>query len=326
MSLLGIFGNAILPVLAIGAVGFLLGRLTGIEVGGLNTVAVYVLAPALVFHSIVTTGLTGETLLTVGLGVAAFTVTMTVVAEGIGRALGEREPLLSAFVLACVFSNSGNYGLPLSAFAFGTTGRSTAAIFMTAQSVLIYTLGAYVAARSSGEDGLAGARRVLTIPLVYAVLAAVAVRWLSLAPPEGGTVMSTVGMVGDAAIPIMLLILGVELANTDYGAALSRVGRPVAVKTFLAPVVGLGVALVLSTVGPLGLSFGDPAVARTFVLETSTPTAVTPLILLIEFGDDTAVGGVSAAEYVSTTVLVAAVVSVPVLTVLISLLRSGALL
>jgi predicted permease len=89
--------------------------------------------------------------------------------------------------------------------------------------------------------------------------------------------METVGLVGDAAIPLMLVILGIELARTDYAAALGSVGTATALKMAVAPVVGLGVSL--------ALGFGDETVARVFVLESATPAAVTPLILLIEFGD-----------------------------------------
>ncbi len=325
MALLDIFASAVLPVVAVAAVGFVLGRVAEVDTGGLNTVAVYVLTPALVFDSVATTSLPAGALATIAVGVVAFTLAMTALAEGVGRLLGDREPLLSAFVLACVFSNSGNYGIPLSEFAFGTAGRSTAAVFLTVQSVLMYTLGIYVAARSSGRAGLSGVRRVLAVPLVYAVVAALLARRFDLVPPAESTAMETVGMVGDAAIPVVLLILGIELADTDYGAALGNVARPVAVKTALAPLVGAGVALALAAGPPLP-GFGEPAVARTFVLETATPTAVTPLILLVEFGDETTIGGVSAAEYVGTAVLVSTLVSVPVLTVLISLLRDGLVL
>lgn len=322
MALLDIFGTAILPVVAVAAVGFLLARVRDVRADGLNAVTVYVLAPALVFHSIATTPLVAETLLWVALGVAAFTVAMVVVAELLGRALGEREPLLSAFVLAAAFSNSGNYGLPLSEFAFGATGRSTAAIFLTAQGVLLYTLGAYVAARSSGDAGRSGLRRVLSVPLVYAAVGALVLRWIDLVPPQSSAVMATVGSVGDAAIPVMLLVLGVELANTDYAAAVSSVTRPVAVKMAVAPVVGVGVALAVTALG----GFEDPVVARTFVLETATPTAVTPLVLVVEFGDDATIGGVSATQYVGTAIFVSTLVSVPVLTAVIALLQAGLIL
>ncbi|MFB6154975.1 MAG: AEC family transporter [Haloferacaceae archaeon] len=316
MSLLSIFGTAILPIVAIAAVGFVLGRQTDVDPDPLNTVTVYVFAPALVFHSLSTTTLSSGTLVRVTVGVVAYAAVMLVLTEALGRLLGSEEPLLSAVVLVATFSNAGNYGIPLSEFAFGAVGRSTAVLYLAGQAVLMYTVGVYVASRSGGTRGFAGVRRVLTLPLLYAVLAALLVRWLGVVPPAGGNAMQTVKLVGDAAIPVMLVILGIQLARTDYGAALSRVGPPTVLKMAVAPAVAVGIALLLD--------FGNATVARTFVLESSMPSAVTPLILLMEFSD-VDVGGISVPEYVSTVVLVTTLSSIPVLTVLIALLDSGAL-
>ncbi len=73
MSLLSALTSAILPVLSVAAVGFLLGTVCGIEVEALGTVTIYILTPALVFHSLTTTSLGGKTALTPAAGVAAFT-------------------------------------------------------------------------------------------------------------------------------------------------------------------------------------------------------------------------------------------------------------
>lgn len=315
MSLLSIFATAILPIVALAGIGFLLGRVKTVDPGPLNTIVVYVLAPALVFHSLATTTLGGGTLVRVVGGVAVYTIAMVLVAETVGRLFGTDDPLLSALVLVSAFPNSGNYGLPVSEFAFGETGRSTAVLFLTAQGVLIYTVGVYIASRSGGSGGLAGLKRAVKIPLVYAVIAALAVRYLGLVPPEGSAALSTLKLVGDSSIPVMLLILGLQLAQTDYGAALRRAGTANVLKMVVAPVVGIGVAL--------AMGFENPTVAKTFALESAMPAAVTPLILVAEFAGGERVGGVEVAEYVSTVVLTTTLVSVPLLTVFIALLDAG---
>jgi predicted permease len=317
VSLLSIFGTAILPIVAIAAAGFVLGRLRDVDVGPLNAVTVYVLAPALVFHSLATTALSGETLLGIALGVVLFTAVMTVLAEGVGRSLGESEPLLGAFVLVSVFANAGNYGIPISEFAFGSTGRSTAVVYLVVQSVAMYTLGVYISARGGGSDWREGVRAVFTIPLVYAVVAALAARTLGVLPPADSAAMETLKLVGDSAIPVMLLILGIELAGTDYGAAAVRVSPAVALKMLVAPVVAVGVVVLVGSLVDL-----DRTVARVFVLECAMPAAVTPLILTGEFAG-AAVDDMDPMAYASTTILVSTLLSIPMLTVLIALLESG---
>jgi len=314
-DLVAIFGSAVGPIVAIAAVGYVLATVKEIDPEPLNTAVVYVLAPALVFHSLAVTELAAATLLRVTIGIGVFTAVMWGIAELVGRGVGEREPALSALVLVAIFCNSGNLGIPVSDFAFGEVGRQTAVLFLSVQSVLMYTLGVYVASRSSGSAGLAGVRRVFYIPLVYAVIAALLARALDLVPPAETAAMETLQLVGDASIPLMLLILGIQLARTDTAAAVSRAWPATALKMGVAPLVGLGVALVLG--------FQDPTVARVFVLETAMPAAVTPLILVIEFAGSARSEGILVSEYVSTCVFLTTLLAIPVLTVLIAILQSG---
>ena len=316
MSLFSIFATAVLPIVAIAAVGFVLGRVRDVDPGPLNTVTVYVLAPALVFHSLTTTTLAASTLVDVAIAVVAYQAVMIAVAGSVGRLIGGTTTGVSAIVLVSTFPNSGNFGIPVSEFAFGEVGRATAVLYLAVQSVLMYTVGVYIAARGNSEGAMAGVRRVFTVPLVYAVVAALVVRPLGVVPPTGSTAMTTLKLVGDSAIPVMLLILGIQLAETDYGAALGQVGTATVLKMGVAPVVAAGVAL--------GIGFADPAVGRVFVLESAMPAAITPLILLVEFGEGE-VGGVPVESFVSTAVLVTTVVSIPVLTGVIALLESGVL-
>lgn len=315
MALLDIFLSAILPIVLIAAVGFALGRAKDVDAEPLNTAVVYVLAPALVLHSLLATDLGGGTLLRLGAAVTAYTLGMVVLVELLGRAAGLEDPALAALVLVATFPNAGNYGIPVSAFSFGTVGRSTAVLYIAVQSVLIYTVGVYIASRSGGSAGLGAVKRVFKIPLIYAVVVALFMRWVGVVPALDSTTMETLGLVGNASIPVMLLILGIQLSGTDFGAALPAVGAASALKLGVAPVVAVGIALVMGV--------ENATVARTFVLECAMPAAVTPLILLIEFAGDVEVGGVTAPEFVSTVVAVTTVISVPLLTVLISVLESG---
>ncbi|NIC00056.1 AEC family transporter [Halobacterium sp. R2-5] len=318
VDVLGIFLGAVGPIVAIAGVGYVLGTFKDVDPGPLNTAVVYVLAPALVFHSLAVTELAASTLQWLTVGIVAFTVAMWAVGEFAGRLLGEREPILSALVLTVMFTNAGNLGIPVSDFAFGGVGRQTAVVFLSVQSVLMYTLGVYVASRSGGSPGLAGVKRVFRLPLVYAVVAALGARALDLVPPTSNAGMEAIQLTGDASIPIMLLILGVQLARTDAGTAVSRTWSATVLRLGVAPVVGLAVALVLP--------FGDATVARVFVLEAAMPAAVTPVILVGEFAAGVRSDGVSVPEYVSTCVLVTTLLGVPVLTALIAVLQSGVVL
>lgn len=315
------FTDAVGPILAVAAVGYLLSWRLDLDVRPLNTAGLYVLVPALAFDSIVTTNLGGGEVARLSAGVVGYALVMLAVAWGVGRLLGESGPLLGALMLAAAFPNSGFVGIPLSEFAFGEVGRTTAVLYLTVQNLVVYTLGVYVVSRTAdGDRGpLAAVREIFRLPLVYAVLAGVLVRWLDLVPPGGSPVMDTVSMVGDASIPVMLLILGAQLAATDV-AAVGRSVAPTVLKLAVAPVVGLGLAL--------ALGFSDPTVAKVFVLECATPAAVIPLSLTIEYaGEVTAEGGdITAPEYLSTAIFTTTVAGVVVLTALVAALQAGLLI
>jgi len=99
--------------------------------------------------------------------------------------------------------------------------------------------------------------------------------------------------------------------------AVSRSVAPTALKLGVAPLVGIGLAL--------SLGFTDPTVAKVFVLECATLAAVIPLALTIEYADGVTVDGVTAPEYLSTTIFTTTVASVAVLTVLVAFLQAGPL-
>lgn len=273
------------------------------------------LAPALVFYSLATTPIEGPTVARLFAGVVAFTITIVVLAEGTGRLLSEEDPILGGFVLSSSFPNAGNYGIPLAAFAFGAVGRSTAVLLIAAQSVLMYTLGVYVASRGQAGSMWSAVGTVFRLPLVYAVAAAGLARAFALVPPTDTAVMQTIGLTGDAAIPVVLLLLGIQLADSTGGSTVRRVLPATTVKLLVAPVLAAGIALVLGLTGTVG---------RVFVLECAMPAAITPLMLTIEFGGDQV--GLSAADYVSTTILVTTLASLVTLTGLIALFQAGTVL
>jgi len=316
VSLLSIFATAILPVVVVAAAGFALGRVKGTDADALNTITVYVLAPALVLHSLTTSSLAGNTILSVVLAVVLFTAAMLLIAEGVGRLTGHSEPLLGAFVLVSIFPNTGNYGIPLADFAFGATGRSTAVLVTALQGVMLYTLGIYIAARGSGGSPLADMRRVFGVPLVYAVVVALGLRWLDAVPPTESTVMQTLELLGNASIPVMLLILGIQLSNVDGDSDFQSVGVASAMKLLLAPVLAFAAVL--------AVGFQNQTVARVVVLLLATPTGVTTLILVGAFSRGT--GDRSPGEFVSATVFLTTVVSAVTVTVLVWLLQAGLVL
>ncbi|MFB6133027.1 MAG: AEC family transporter [Halanaeroarchaeum sp.] len=318
MSLASAFTTAVMPIIAVAVVGYIFASVYDIDIEPVNTVGLYIMIPALAFHSIATTPMGGGEIMKLSLGVVAYALVMVVIAGAVGKAIGTSETLLGALMLASAFPNSGFIGIPLSEFAFGEVGGTTAVLYLTVQNVVVYTLGVYIASSGTERNSRDAVLEIFRLPLIYAVVAAVALRGLGLMPPDGGAtiaaVMDTIKIVGDASIPLMLLIVGMKLAETDVQ-ALSKTVTPTVLKLGVAPVVAFGLAILLG--------FDDLTVARTFIIESATPAATIPLALLIEYQGDVETEEITPAEYLSTVIFVTTILSVVVLTVLVYLLRAG---
>ncbi|WP_225336475.1 AEC family transporter [Halomicrobium urmianum] len=314
-SVLSIFLSSVAPPLSIAAAGYLLGRARDVDIDGLSTVTVYILLPALVFETLVTTSIDVGTVASIAGAMVAFTFVMGVIAWATDRSRGQEGTVVYGAAMAAAIPNVGNFGIPVASFAFGEAGRSTAVLFVVVQNLVLYTLGIYLLSKGRSDGGHREAvRRVLSQPVVYAVVAAMTVAGLDAAPPADGTVMQTLGMVGDASIPIFLLILGLQVAKMDVGATVRQTLPTVGLKLLIAPVVAVAVVALIDV--------GDSAVTWAFVVLAAGPSAVTPMVLSIEFADDPD-EGVSTGDYVGTVVFLTILGCLPIVTGLILLARSG---
>jgi predicted permease len=285
-TLLSIFTSDVLPVFVVAAVGFALARVFETDLRTLSRVTFNALSPCLVFHMLVTSSLdagdfarmTALAIVTiVGIGVVARVVALMF---RLGRAM------TSAFLIVVMFSNSGNYGLPIVLFAFGREALAHATVYYVVNAVATYTLGVFLAAAGHRSIGRA-AMGVLRVPAVWAVAAAGLVMATGATLPPA--VMRPVELLSGAAIPTMILVLGMQFERA------ARPERPglVAVAGVLALVVTPLVALSASRL--LGLS----AVARqAAVVQSGMPSAVLTTILALEF--DLAPSFVTACVMVST--------------------------
>lgn len=316
-SVTSVIVSAILPTFLIIGTGLLLRRSQGIEAGPLNALALFVLTPALTVHSIALTSLTSDELLKISAGVVAFLGAALAASWLAGRVLGKDGATLRAFQLIATFGNAGALGIPLADFAFGDIGRQTAVLFAAVHGVVVFTVGLFIAANSSDQSSLDSLEQVLRYPLVYGVLVAVVARVADVVPPADSALMETLGLVGESSIPIMLVVLGIQLADTEFRSAATGTLSPMAFRFLVSPVLGLAVVW--------GLGFQNATVARVFVLLTAMPVAVAPVIFVTEFAPDVTVNGVTLPEYVSTNVLVSTLVSIPVLTLVVTVLTAGVL-
>jgi predicted permease len=269
--LLAIFASDILPVFLIAGVGFLLARFLGASVQTLSRIVFYALVPCLVFNLLVRSSMTPLQFGRTAMLAVLVAATMGLVARLAAVPLRLSRPEQSAFLLVVMFSNSGNYGLPVVLFAFGAEALAHASVFFITGSVMTYTIGVFLAAagRRSGRQALAG---VVRVPAIYAIAAASVVLIGGIRLPVAA--IRPISMLSDAALPMMVLVLGMQLERATIPERPGVVAAAVGLSLLVAPIVALGLAWLLGVVGPA---------RQAGVVLASMPAAVVTTILALEF-------------------------------------------
>jgi len=300
-NLLPIFYTNILPIFVVIGMGYALGRTLRLEVKPVSRVAFYVLAPCLAFSSLIKNRIHGDELGRIAVFVTLITIAVGILTWLMVRTLRLSRPVESALLLSTMFVNCGNYGIPLNLFAFGEAGQARAIMYLVVSSTLVNTIGVYLAARgrATGSQAL---RNLVKVPLIYAVLLAGAVSLTGATIPA--PLFNAVDMVGKASVPMMLLILGMQLARTSVTRDLGNIGLATFIRLIVAPVLAFGLAAVMGLRG---------VTSQTMIVEASTPTAVTSTILALEFD--------ARPDLVTSVVFLSTLLSPLTLTVVIALVK-----
>jgi malate permease and related proteins len=271
---LSIFSQDIMPIFVIAGIGFLMAQRFGADVKTMSTVSFNALSPCLVFYQLVTAKVSGAQSWRVALFCVLLTVAIGVAGGLAALALRLRGATLSTFLLVVMFSNSGNYALPVVLFAFGRESLAFASVYFVTSAILVYTFGVFVAAsgRGSIRSTLLGIARV---PAVYAVAAAVTMLAAGATLPLA--VMRPVGLLNDAALPVMVLVLGMQLERARLPAHPAAVTAAVVLSLVVAPILAF----------PLSATLGLAGAARqASIIEASMPSAVITTVLALEFDLD----------------------------------------
>jgi len=268
--------DVVLPVFLVIAAGAAIGLRFGLEVAPINRVALYAAVPALAYRTLAELELASATVSRLLASYAGYLLVAAALAAYVGR---RWMPVRRrALVGTSVLPNAANLNLPLALFAFGAAGLERALVLYVATSLLMFTLGPSLVGRPTTLGR--ALRTVLGFPVLWAALLGLIVNGTGVTPPTA--LARAVGLLADAAIPLVLLTLGVQLVRArrwrPSGAAWIAVGLKLGAGPLLAAAVGL-------LVGLRGLDLS------VLVLIGAMPTAVNAAMLAVEFEGDAALVG-----------------------------------
>lgn len=241
------------PILAICGAGWLYGRWKDPDLAATNQVNMDVLVPCLIVHVLAQKNFEPGHYLAWILGGVVVVLGSGLLALPVARLLGIAP---RTFVPPMMFTNTGNMGLPLAVFAFGERLLPAMVVLFLTTNTLNFTLGIWIMNRRVRIT------QVLRIPMIVATLVGLALSLGHLRPP--GPLDVALGMLGQAAIPLMLFSLGVRLTTIEL-----RDWRVGAIGALFCPLSGLAVALALLPV--LGLHGNERAL---FLMFATLPPAV----------------------------------------------------
>lgn len=160
------------------------------------------------------------------------------------------------YLAPLTFGNAGNMGLPLCLFAFGDAGLALGICYFAVSALSQFTVGVWI------WSGRVSFGELFRTPMTWAALLSVAVVWGELPVPVW--LRNATELLGGFAIPLMLITLGVSLAELRV----ATLGRALWLSV-LRLAIGFG--------GGLGLAelFALEGIARgVLILQCSMPPAV----------------------------------------------------
>ncbi|HFK0690616.1 TPA: AEC family transporter [Listeria monocytogenes] len=288
----------LLPVFGIFAIGFVGQKTLKFDIPNLSKLTLYLMSPFLAFNTFYTNPLTIDYAY-LAIYIFALCLSLILLVSLISFLLGYNLQDRCALILASAFMNNGNYGTPVVLLVFGAVGLDIAVVLMVLQQLAMSTIGIYFAAKGSKDaNGMKTVmKRVVRMPIAYGALLGLALQLLHVSLPSA--LMTCVKLVGDAAIPTIMIVLGMQLAVISFRRIeLTKVGIALVLKLLIAPIIAFGLTLILPV---------DEMTKQIMILLAAMPTAANTTLMAVQF--DTKPDLVSSATFIST---VLSIITLPI--------------
>ncbi|MFT3785707.1 MAG: AEC family transporter [Tepidisphaeraceae bacterium] len=295
MELGAIFLNVLLPVLLMVGLGALLRWRFELDLSTLSKVNLYLMTPAFIFDRVTHASLGWQEMAgTILATIILLTVLGTTVGMA-GKALGASRATTAAIATAVMFYNSGNVGLPLAELAYppdsphGSGGVAQAFVVLT-QNVMTFTVGLVIASSAAAHSFKQIAVRLLSLPVLYTLTAALATRWwlgLSSDNHIPKAIDATCKYLAGGLIPVALVLLGAQLMHKPRWPRWKPVSAVLVIRLFAAPAVMAGLLYAFHRLLPHTMLDLWPWPAEQIIFTAAVPTAVNTLILTMELDGDT---------------------------------------
>ncbi len=275
-------------------------KILRMDLKSVSIAGLYLTVPALMFRTFFQTKL-DFTFLQMVIYVFLLSVIIIWLMKGIGFVKHYSSSVTSGLILATAFMNNGNFGAPVMLFAYGEKGFQYALIILTLHTTMISTFGVYYAAK--GKSDIKGSLlSVVKMPMVWGSVLGLLWQYLKLPLPEN--LYNAVSLVADAAIPIVMLTLGMQLAvlkpaNLQWG----KISLSLIVRLFISPVIAWAIAYCLGA---------EPLLAKVMIVSAAMPAAAITTMYALQYDSEP--------DLVSSITLIGTLISIITLSILLTIL------
>lgn len=264
----------ILPVFMIFGIGYVVQKVMKMDIKPISTISLYILLPFLTFDTFYRNELTLDYLylLIFSIILTGILAVMTII---VAKMAGSGKEDIAAQLLGTLFPNSGNYGAPVALFALGSLAFDYAIVLMVLHTFIISTVGIFIA--SFGKGATVTVREsvisVFKIPVIYGAIAGVGFQLVNINIHE--SLMEIIQMTGNASIPVVMLILGMQLAKiTKEQFNVTDISIVVVIRMVASPLI----AAALVPIMPV-----DETMQLVFILLNAMPVAANTTMLAVQF-------------------------------------------
>ena len=191
-----------------------------------------------------------------------------------------------------ILPNTGNMGIPICLFAYGSLGMGVAASISSIVVLLHFTLNIFLSSKKFDIN------IIIKSPSFYAILIAVGLLYFEIKTPI--FVLNTVMLLGYAMIVLILMSLGVALTQLKVfsfkTSAISSIGRVV-----IGPIIGFALIKVFNLSG---------FAAGVLLIQSAMPSAILTYLIAQMYSPKETVDNISSMIVVSTLM---SLITVPII-------------
>ncbi len=282
---MNIFLQVVLPIVFIFFTGYMVQKWKPMNLKSISTLVVYITSPFLVFRTFYSSEFDMQYLLMAVFALLLFFI-LVLFNKLYAKIRGYSTSVENGMVLAIGFMNSGNYGAPILLFAYGEAAFHIGVSLMVLHAVMMNFLGGYYANSSGGIKKALLA--VAKLPSIYAAALALIFQFAGL--HISGNFYAAIEMVADSAIPLVMLVLGMQLAEIklkvfDWG----KVVYGTVARLLVSPLIAFGLVLLMPF---------DPVMQKVLIVTSAMPTAAMAAIYAVQFDAESEL--VSSITFIST--------------------------